>query len=172
MPRRSQIRTRGHRRPRGAAARVEAERQRQEEEARRQAAEAERQRQAQAAAEQQAREAVKRQEFSREFTNSIGMEFVLIEPGTFQMGSPATEPGRSDTEGPVHEETISQPLYLGKYEVTQEQWQTVMEDNPSYFSNCGRMGNVDMRMGRIRRRSRTTLGGQWRPATMGTTGRR
>lgn len=122
--------------------RAEAERKRQEEEARRQAAEAERQRQAQEAAErakaeQQARTAAKRQEFPREFTNSVGIEFVLIEPGTFQMGSPATEPGWDDSEGPVHTVTISKPFYLGKYEVTQEQWQVVMGDNPSYFSDCG-----------------------------------
>jgi len=73
----------------------------------------------------------------REVRNSIGMEFVLIEPGTFQMGSPATEPGRSKFEGPVHEVIISQPFYLGKYEVTQGQWQAVMRSNPSRFSNCG-----------------------------------
>ena len=69
----------------------------------------------------------------RELHNSIGMEFVLIEAGTFQMGSPATEPGRGDEEGPVHEVTISQPFYLGKYEVMQGQWEAVMGTNPSLF---------------------------------------
>ena len=73
----------------------------------------------------------------RELRNSIGMEFVLIQVGTFQMGSPATEPGRDDDEGPVHQVTISQPFYLGKYEVTQGQWQAVMGNNPSDFSDCG-----------------------------------
>ena len=115
--------------------RVEEERKRQEEEAGQQAAEAERQRQAKA--ERQAQEAAKRSEGLREWVNSIGMEFVLIEPGTFQMGSPATEPGRDEDEGPVHQVTISQPFYLGKYEVTQAQWQAVMGDNPSHFANCG-----------------------------------
>jgi formylglycine-generating enzyme required for sulfatase activity len=61
--------------------------------------------------------------------NSIGMEFVLISAGTFQMGS---EDGEGD-ERPVHRVTISRPFYLGKYEVTQAQWQTVMETNPSLF---------------------------------------
>ena len=114
---------------REVVAQADAERKRQEEEARRQAAEAERQRQAQ--------ETLKRPEGAREWVNSLGMEFVLIEPETFQMGSPATEPGRFDIEGPVHEVTISQPFYLGKYEVTQEQWQAVMGYSPSRFSGCG-----------------------------------
>ena len=53
------------------------------------------------------------------------------------MGSPAREAGRYDNEGPVHQVTLSQPFSLGKYEVTQGQWQAVMGDNPSYFSACG-----------------------------------
>ena len=64
------------------------------------------------------------------------MEFVLIEPGTFEMGSPETEAGRDDDET-LHTVTITQPFYLGKYEVTQEQWQAVMGDNPADFSSCG-----------------------------------
>ena len=72
----------------------------------------------------------------REVQNSIGIEFVLIEPGTFQMGSPATEPGR-DADEILHTVTLSQPFYLGKYEVTQAQWQAVLGGNPSWFDNCG-----------------------------------
>ena len=79
----------------------------------------------------------------RELRNSIGMEFVLIEAGTFAMGSPETEAGRFDDEGPVHQVTLSQPFYLGKYEVTQGQWEAVMGDNPSYFSDCGRTCPVE-----------------------------
>src|SRR5512134_1100720 len=63
------------------------------------------------------------------FTNSLGMEFVRIPAGTFLMGS---ENGEAD-EKPVHQVTISQPFYLGKYEVTQAQWQAVMGNNPSRF---------------------------------------
>ena len=70
-------------------------------------------------------------------TNSIGMELVLIPAGTFQMGSPTSETGRSSNEGPVHQVTIGQGFYLGKHEVTQAQWRAVMGTNPSYFSNCG-----------------------------------
>ena len=79
----------------------------------------------------------------REMRNSIGMELMLLEAGTFQMGSPVTEPGRRDNEGPVHEVTISQPFYLGKYEVTQAQWHAVMGSNPSDYSGCGRTCPVE-----------------------------
>ena len=74
---------------------------------------------------------------SRELVNSIGMEFVRIEAGEFEMGSPSHEAGRDDDEGPVHRVRISQSFYLGKYEVTQGQWVAVMGDNPSHFASCG-----------------------------------
>ena len=61
------------------------------------------------------------------------IEFVLIQPGEFDMGSPANETGRYNDEGPVHPVTISEAFCLGKYEVTQKQWHEVMGDNPSYF---------------------------------------
>ncbi|MCE2486014.1 MAG: formylglycine-generating enzyme family protein [Desulfurellaceae bacterium] len=63
------------------------------------------------------------------------MEFVLIEPGTFEMGSPETEAWRVSDER-LHRVMLSQPFYLGKYEVTQGQWQAVMGSNPSLFA-CG-----------------------------------
>ncbi len=65
------------------------------------------------------------------FKNSLGMEFVPIAAGTFQMGSDASE--AYDDEKPVHRVTISKPFFLGKYEVTQEEWQAVMGDNPNNF---------------------------------------
>jgi formylglycine-generating enzyme required for sulfatase activity len=64
-------------------------------------------------------------------TNSIGMEFVKIPAGTFIMGSPYSDREADDDEKPAHQVTISRPLYMGKYEVTQAQWQAVMDDNPS-----------------------------------------
>ena len=54
------------------------------------------------------------------------MEFVRIPAGTFHMGSPASEEGRHDSEGPVHEVRITKPFYMGKFEVTQAQWEAVM----------------------------------------------
>jgi formylglycine-generating enzyme required for sulfatase activity len=59
----------------------------------------------------------------------VKMEFVLIRPGSFTMGS---DVGHKD-EIPVHKVTLTQPFYLGKYEVTQEQWEKVMGGNPSVF---------------------------------------
>jgi len=64
--------------------------------------------------------------------NSIGMEFVLIPAGTFQMG--ANDSDADDNEKPVHTVRITQPFYLGKYEVTQGQWQAVMGNNRSNFT--------------------------------------
>jgi len=59
-------------------------------------------------------------------SNSIGMEFVLIPAGTFTMGSPDSDPNADSDEKPPHQVTISEPFYMGKYEVTQAQWQAVM----------------------------------------------
>ncbi|AKB25032.1 serine/threonine kinase [Methanosarcina sp. MTP4] len=67
------------------------------------------------------------------YTNSIGMEFVHVPEGEFMMGSPSGERGTDADESPVHKVTIEEPFYLGKYEVTQEQWQKVMGNNPSHF---------------------------------------
>ena len=72
-------------------------------------------------------------ESSESFVNSIGMDFVKIRAGEFMMGSPYDEKYREKDEGPVHKVTIEEPFYLGKFEVTQEQWQKVMGNNPSGF---------------------------------------
>lgn len=68
-----------------------------------------------------------------DYTNSIGMEFMLIPAGSFDMGSPLGEERRDDDEGPLHTVNIEKAYYLGKYEVTQKQWQEVMGNNPSNF---------------------------------------
>ena len=66
----------------------------------------------------------------KELTNSIGIKLVLISKGTFMMGSPESEEGRRENES-QHEVTISNDYYLGAYEVTQTQYQTVIGNNPS-----------------------------------------
>jgi len=71
------------------------------------------------------------------FTNSIGMKFVLIPAGEFMMGSPESEEDHS-SDGQQHRVRITKPFYLGVYEVTQEQYERVMGENPSYFSRTGR----------------------------------
>ena len=64
------------------------------------------------------------------------MEFVWIDPGRFAMGSPESEPGHEKDESPEHEVTITRGFYLGKYEVTQAQWESVMGSNPSFHAGA------------------------------------
>jgi formylglycine-generating enzyme len=70
-------------------------------------------------------------------TNSIGMTLAWIPPGTFSMGAPEDEEGRSEDEGPEHEVTIAKAFYLGVYAVTQGEYEQVMGSNPSYFAANG-----------------------------------
>ena len=86
-----------------------------------------------------------------EYTNSIGMQFVLIPPGEFMMGSTPEEieaalkvPGETEfwrdyieSEAPQHKVVLSYPIYLGKYEVTQLQYERVTGSNPSAFAPTG-----------------------------------
>ena len=58
------------------------------------------------------------------------IEMVWIEPGTFMMGSPDTDDIAGDDEKPQHEVTITQGFYIGKYELTQGQWENVMGTTP------------------------------------------
>ncbi|QJB46968.1 formylglycine-generating enzyme family protein [Dolichospermum flos-aquae CCAP 1403/13F] len=71
---------------------------------------------------------------------------VAIPGGTFMMGSPKNEPGRRETESPQHQVTVP-PFLLGKYPVTQAQWQVVatlpqvnqeLKPNPSRFEGANR----------------------------------
>ena len=63
-----------------------------------------------------------------------GIEFVGIPPGEFLRGSISRY--AEDNEQPPTRVRISHGFYLGKYEVTQDQWQAVMGNNPSGFSGC------------------------------------
>jgi formylglycine-generating enzyme required for sulfatase activity len=69
---------------------------------------------------------------AKEVANSIGMKLVLIPPGKFVMGSPATEAEREAGED-QHEVAITRPFYLGAHTVTQGQFAKVMGKNPSFF---------------------------------------
>ena len=64
-----------------------------------------------------------------------GMEFVWVPAGEFVMGSRSEHAGYD--EQPVTRVEISAGYWLGKYEVTQGEWEAVMGSNPSHFSNCG-----------------------------------
>ncbi len=64
------------------------------------------------------------------FKNSIGMEFVLVPKGKSWLGGGVDRPGEQEVVVPAD-------FYLGKYQVTQGEWEKVMNDNPSSFSRYG-----------------------------------
>src|ERR1700677_4740350 len=66
----------------------------------------------------------------RHYTNSLGMKFVWILPGSFMMGSPRHEKERMDNET-RRKVTLTRGFYMGVYTVTQEQWHEVMGNNLS-----------------------------------------
>jgi formylglycine-generating enzyme required for sulfatase activity len=65
-----------------------------------------------------------------------GIEFVYVPGNCFKMGSPVGEKGRFAWEGPVHEVCVN-GFWMGKYEVTQAQWEKIMGDNPAGFKQGG-----------------------------------
>lgn len=85
-------------------------------------------------------------------TNSIGMKFVKVPAGTFEMGRACRESdgkdaykncldeGRRD-ETPGRRVTLG-AFWIGQYEVTQAQWSGLMEENPSYFNSVNMGGST------------------------------
>ena len=69
--------------------------------------------------------------------NGVSLEMVKIPGGRFLMGSPDTEAERRSTEGPQHYVDVPE-FFMGKYAVTQGQWEAVMGNNPSYFKGASR----------------------------------
>ncbi|WP_299416522.1 SUMF1/EgtB/PvdO family nonheme iron enzyme [Acaryochloris sp. IP29b_bin.148] len=65
------------------------------------------------------------------------LDMVYIPGGRFSMGSPATEATRQASEGPQHQVTVP-PFFIGKYPITQAQWQAVMGENPAKFQGPNR----------------------------------
>ncbi len=70
------------------------------------------------------------------FVNNMGMKFVFIPSGSFSMGSPDNELLRKKDEI-QHNVVLKKGFYLQTTEVTQQQWQDVMGNNPSFFQDCG-----------------------------------
>ncbi|MFM7134396.1 MAG: SUMF1/EgtB/PvdO family nonheme iron enzyme, partial [Planctomycetota bacterium] len=69
--------------------------------------------------------------------NATQIEMVLIPPGSFNMGcSESNTYTCGGNESPVHPVTLTSAFYLGRYEVTQAQWQAKMGTNPSYFQSA------------------------------------
>ena len=71
---------------------------------------------------------MKLEEVKEDLGQDVSLEMVLIPAGTFVMGSPESEEDRNDNEV-QHLVTLTQPYYMGKYEVTQEQWKAVKGKN-------------------------------------------
>jgi len=71
---------------------------------------------------------INQRSFREHLGHGVELEMIRIEAGTFVMGSNVY-----DEEKPPHRVRISRPFYIGKYPVTQGQWQAVMGSNPSYF---------------------------------------
>ena len=64
------------------------------------------------------------------------IEMKWIPSGSFMMGSPTTE-SRRNPEETLHQVTLTKGFYIGKYQVTQDQYRAVMKTNPSYFQGSG-----------------------------------
>ena len=73
---------------------------------------------------------------TQELASGVNLEMVSIPRGNFTMGSPETEEGRYENEGPQRQVTIA-PFMMGRFQVTQAQYLAVMGRNPSRFTNEG-----------------------------------
>ena len=72
--------------------------------------------------------------FVEDLGNGVTLEMVQIPGGTFKMGSPKGEKNSLDRERPQHQVTVK-PFFMGKYVITQEQYQVIVGENPSRFTN-------------------------------------
>ena len=72
-------------------------------------------------------------ELTLDLGGGVKLELVLIPAGEFLMGSADSDPKAENDEKPRHRVRITKPFYLGKYKVMQDQWQTVMGNNPSSY---------------------------------------
>ena len=98
------------------------------------------------------------------------MTMIYVAPGSFMMGSPSTEEGRSGDET-QHHVTLTKGYWLGETEVTQAQWESVMGDNPSRFKGASRpVENVSWEdcqefIAKVNREARRQFGGDPRLPT-------
>ncbi|OBQ29724.1 MAG: Sulphatase-modifying factor protein [Aphanizomenon flos-aquae MDT14a] len=75
--------------------------------------------------------------FIEDLGNGVKLEMAVIPGGSFMMGSPENEAGSSDNESPQHQVTVPS-FFMGKYPVTQAQYQAIMGTNPSLFKGSNR----------------------------------
>ncbi len=74
---------------------------------------------------------------------AIEKEMVLVPAGKFMMGSPVSETDRGNRET-QYEVTLTKPFYMGKYEVTQDQWEGIMGNNPSSRTKGAKLPVTDV----------------------------
>ena len=70
--------------------------------------------------------------YSEDLGNGIKLDMVLIPEGEFIMGAPESEEFSRDSERLQHKVTVP-TFFMGRYPVTQQQWQAIMGENPSRF---------------------------------------
>ena len=75
--------------------------------------------------------------FTEDLGNGVKLEMIAIPGGTFLMGSPENEAERQDYESPKHQVTVPS-FFMGKYPLTQAQYQAILGSNPSYFKGNNR----------------------------------
>lgn len=68
----------------------------------------------------------------------LGIDLVWLQPGSFTMGSPPTEPSRLPEEGPVTEVRLTQGFWMGAHEVTQQQYEQLIGFNPARNAGEGK----------------------------------
>ena len=75
--------------------------------------------------------------------DGISIEMIKVEAGSFMMGATSEMKDPYDNERPVHQVTLTNDYYIGKYEVTQALWQAVMGNNPSHFQRNSLSAKTD-----------------------------
>lgn len=83
------------------------------------------------------------QEAGEEKRNSLGMKLCWIPPGSFTMGTPENEEGHNADREKQVDVRITQGFWIGKYEVTQGEYEGLMGSNPSSFAKLGEKAPVD-----------------------------
>jgi formylglycine-generating enzyme required for sulfatase activity len=76
----------------------------------------------------QKKNSIENANFSQNLGNGITLDMIFVEGGTFMMGSDDGHP----SEAPIHSITLDS-FYIGKFQITQAQWEAIMDYNPSYF---------------------------------------
>ena len=80
---------------------------------------------------------LKKQDFTTIDCRGVVLEMVKIKAGSFSMGNPESKWGRNNDEK-LHRVTLTQDYWLGKFEVTQAQYESIMGNNPSHFQSKNR----------------------------------